>query len=57
MTHATRKKIRNIQDLIGHNNRESKFNRCKIFVNFTTKIDEIIVWIKEFIMRIVFMDV
>ena len=56
MTHATGKFIGNIQNSVGHNNHESKCNRCRTYVYLTTKIYEVIVWIIEFIMQIVFMD-
>ena len=42
MTHATEKFLGNIQKSIGHHNRESRFNQCKIFVYLTTKIDEVL---------------
>ena len=54
MTHATEKFLENIQDLIGHNNREYRFNQCRISVYLTSNINEVIVWIKKFIMPIVF---
>ena len=56
MTHATGKFIGNIQNSVGQNNQESKCNRCRTYVYSITKIYEVIVWIKEFIMQIVFMD-
>jgi hypothetical protein len=37
----------NIQDLIGHTNREAKFNWCKFIVHIRAKNDDLDNWMTE----------